>query len=186
MPLRFFLLCGLLSPLVYALSDFTGAEGWLAMLLLGLFGWGVREASGTRRRLRIVGGLLIAVAVLTFDERWVIPALSSNDTPARVAAIILTAERMVVLVLVLAAMLAAGSTFEGRFHVYTMLSMAAVLLFAMWRLSLPPEAPVAQAVIIDGVSRYAAQLWYAALAFGLLQRMALEARPDPGTPGRCA
>ena len=184
MPLRYLLLCGLLAPIVYALSDFTGAEGWVATTLLGLFGWGVREAAGTRRRLRIVGGLIIAVAVLSFDERWVIPALSSDETPARVAALVLTAERMVRLVLILAAMLAAGSTFEGRFHVYTMLSMAAVLLFAMWHLSLPAGTPLAQAVIIDGVSRYAAQLWYAGLAFGLLKRMADES--DPTTPVRCA
>ena len=40
MPLRYLLLCGLVSPAVYLASDVTGAGDWLAALLLGLFGPG--------------------------------------------------------------------------------------------------------------------------------------------------
>lgn len=189
MPLRYLLLCGLVSPAVYLASDVTGAGDWLAALLLGLFGYGVREASGTRRRLRIVGGLTIAVAVLTFDERWVIPAMTAEGTSARVAMLVLTIERVVQLVLALAAMLAAGSTFEGRFHVYTMLSMATMLVFAMWHMSVPDDATTSAfgLAVIDGISRYAAQLWYAALALGLLQRLRDEAAQaaNPDKPVRC-
>jgi hypothetical membrane protein len=89
---KILLICGILSPVLYATSDFVAGMQWegysfrdqtiselgaidapsrplFAVLLLvvyGLmvaFGVGIRKAAGGNRRLRMVGGLLVALGI---------------------------------------------------------------------------------------------------------------------------
>ena len=96
---KILLICGILSPVLYATSDFVAGMQWegysfrdqtiselgaidapsrplFAVLLLvvyGLmvaFGVGIRKAAGGNRRLRMVGGLIVALGITALTNSW--------------------------------------------------------------------------------------------------------------------
>ena len=96
------LACGILSPLLYAVADGLAGSGWegysfrdraiselgaigapsrplfsllllVVYLLLLAFGIGVRRSTAGRRAVRVVGGLLIALAVMALSVGQFVP-----------------------------------------------------------------------------------------------------------------
>jgi hypothetical protein len=154
------LVCGVLSPLLYAVADAAAGSRWesysfrdmtiselgaigaptralFSGFVLGVyalllaFGVGVWRTAGANRRLRVVGGLLIALSVMA----WATMPFGATDlrteglSLATTIHIILTTFGALI---VIAAMAFGASAFGPRFRLYSIATIVVMVAFAAW------------------------------------------------------
>lgn len=194
------LLCGILSPLLYALSDVLAGMRWEdysfrdytiselgaigapsrplfatllipTYLLLVAFGIGVRNVAAGRRRLRIAGGLTLALGVLALTVGQFVP-MRPRGTAQGLTGALHIVEGMVAMVILFSAMGLAATTLGSRFRTYTIVTLVLVLIFGTWTGVKSPgiEAglPTPWLGAIERVWWYSYQMWFAMLALTLL------------------
>lgn len=195
------LLCGILSPLLYVLSDALAGMRWddysfrdntiselgaigapsrplfailliPTYLLLITFGAGVREAAAGRGRLRIAGGLIIALGVLALAVGQFVP-MRPRGTEQGLTGALHIVEGMVAMVILFSAMGLAATALGRRFRIYSIATLVLILAFGAWTGVKSPgiEAglPTPWLGVIERVWWYAYQIWFAVLAWTLLR-----------------
>jgi hypothetical membrane protein len=154
------LLCGILSPLLYALADALAGMLWgnysfrdqtiselgaigapsrvlfsilliPVYLLLVAFGVGVWQSAAGRRRIRVVAGLLIGFGVLALTVGQFVPMRPRGTEQGLTGALHLV-EGMVAMLMILAAMGFAATALDKRFRVYTLATIALMFVFGAW------------------------------------------------------
>lgn len=157
---RALLLCGVISPLLYALADALAGLRWdgysfrdqtiselgaigapsrtlfsallvLVYLLFTAFGVGVWKAARNRRRLRISGALLIGLGVLALTVGQ-FAAMRPRGTEQGASGAWHLIEGAAAMALLLAAMAFAAGALGRRFAIYTAATVAVMLLFGGW------------------------------------------------------
>jgi hypothetical membrane protein len=157
---RVLLLCGVLSPVLYALADAVsglllagysfrdqtiselGALGapsrplfsallFVVYLLFVAFGVGVWRCAAGRRALRVVGGLLIALGVLALAVGMFVPMRPRGTEQGLMGALHLI-EGVIAMLLVFTAMGFGAVSFGTRFRIYTIATMVVMLVFGAW------------------------------------------------------
>lgn len=157
---RVLLLCGVLSPLLYAAADALAGLRWEAYsfrdqtiselgaigapsrplfatllvvvyLLFTAFGVGVWKSAQTRRRLRQAAGLLIALGVLALTVGQ-FAAMQLRGTEQGVSGALHLIEGAAAMVLLLAAMGFASAALGRGFALYTAATVAIMLSFGGW------------------------------------------------------
>ena len=199
---RTLLLCGVLSPLLYALADALAGMHWkgysfrdqtiselgaigapsrplfsilliVVYLLLLAFGVGVWQSAGGRRSVRIVGALLVALAVMALTVGQFVPMRLRGSEQGLTGTLHLV-EGAVAMLMVLTAMGFAASALDRRFRLYTMATIALMLAFGAWSSADAPRIEAGLATPWLGVKErifwYAYQLWFLVLALKLRAR----------------
>lgn len=199
---RVLLFCGILSPLLYAVADALAGMRWqgysfrdqviselgaigapsrplfsilliAVYLLLVAFGVGVGQSAGDRRRLRVVAGLLIGLGVLALTAGMFVPMRPRGTEQGLTGALHLV-EGAVAMLMVLAAMGFASTAFGSRFRLYTIATIALVLVFGAWSGMEAPRIEAGLATPWVGVKErifwYTYQFWFAVLALTLLHQ----------------
>ncbi len=199
---RILLLCGVLSPLLYALADALAGMRWQGYsfrdqtiselgaigapssfffsmflipvyVLLTAFGLGIWQSAGERRRLRVVAGLLIALGVMALTVGQLVPMRPRGTEQGLTGALHLI-EGAVAMLMVLAAMVIAATTFGRRFRLYTIATIAVVLAFGAWSGMEAPRVEAGLATpwlgVMERIFWYAYQSWFAVLALTLLRQ----------------
>lgn len=157
---RFLLLCGIMSPLLYALSDVLVGVMWEGYsfrdytiselgatgapsrplfallliptyLLLVAFGVGVRRSAMGRRRLRVAGGLIVSLGVLALVVGQLVP-MRPRGTEQGLAGALHVAEGAVAMLILFVAMGFAALALGRRFRIYTIATMILVVAFGAW------------------------------------------------------
>jgi hypothetical protein len=199
------LACGVLSPLLYAFADALSGALWSysyrdqtiselgaigapsrlvfslllipTYLLLLAFGFGVRQSAVDRPRLRVAGGLVIALAVLALSVGQFVP-MRMRGTEQGLAGALHLAQGLAAMLMVLGAMGLAAAELRGLFRAYTILTIAVVLAFGAWSAMEAPAIEAGLATPWVGIKErvfwYAYQLWFAVLALSVMR----------GQPGR--
>jgi len=198
---RVFLFCGVLSPLLYAVADALAGLQWTGYsfrdqaiselaavgaptrtffssllagvyLLLVAFGLGIRRSAGSRHRLRMVAGLVIALGVLALTVGLFVPMRPRGTEQGLTGALHLI-EGAVAMLMVLATMGIASTVFGRRFRYYTLATIVLVLMLGAWSGMDAPRIEAGLATPWAGVKErifwYAYQLWFAVLALTLLR-----------------
>ena len=156
------LICGVLSPLLYAVADVVAGKQWegysfrdqtiselgaigapsrplFAALLLVVyalmvaFGVGIWKSAGGIRRLRVVGGLLVGLGVMALTIGQ-LAAIHMRGTEQRALTLHLV-EGMAAMLMIFTAMGIAGTIFGTRFRLYTIATIILVLGFGAWAVS---------------------------------------------------
>src|SRR5262245_44689982 len=197
---KLLLLCGVVSPLLSALADALagmrspgysfrdqtiselaaiGAPSRLLFsallifvyLLLVAFGVGVWQSAADRRKLRLVGGLLIGLGVMALTVGRFVPVQQRGMSQGLTGALHL-AEGAVAMLIVLAAMVIAATVFGRCFRVYTATTIVVMLAFGAWSAMEAPRIEAGLATPWVGVKERifwnAYQLWFMVLALTLL------------------
>lgn len=157
---RILLLCGVLSPLLYAVADALAGRRWEGYsfrdqaiselgaigapsrslfgtlliptyLLLTAFGVGVWQAVEGRHRLRAAGGLLVGLGVLALTVGQFVPMRPRGTEQELIGALHLI-EGGVAMLMVLGAMGFAAAALGRRFCLYTIVTIAVVVVFGAW------------------------------------------------------
>lgn len=157
---KFLLLCGVLSPAMYACADAIAGMSWAAYsfrdytiselgaigaptqtlfssmliavyLVFLAFGTGVWRSSAGRRSLRIAGGLLLGFGLLALTVGQFVP-MQPRGVDQGLSGALHLIEGAVAMVLILAAMVSAAIAFGIRFRAYTALSILMMLVFGIW------------------------------------------------------
>ncbi len=198
---RVLLLCGILSPLLYAVADALAGTQWrgysfrdqviselgaigapsrplfsillvVVDLLLVAFGVAVWQTAGSKGRLRVAAGLLTGFGVLALTVGQLVPMRPRGTVQGLTGALHLV-EGAVAMLMVLAAMGIAGTAFGSRFRLYTVATIALVLVFGAWSGMDAPRIEAGLATPWSGVKErifwYAYQSWFAVLAVTLLR-----------------
>ena len=199
---KILLACGILSALLYAAADGVAGSLWesysfrdmtiselgaigaptrtlfsglvlLVYALLLAFGVGVWKTAGTKTRLRVVGGLLIALGVMA----WGTMPFGATDlrteglSPATTAHIVLTALGALI---VIAAIALGATAFDARFLQYSIATIVVMMAFAAWsgmRAAWPGrDLATPWLGVIERISFYSYWLWFMVLAVKLLRR----------------
>jgi hypothetical membrane protein len=203
MPLgrRILLLCGVLSPVLYAVADGLAGFNWEGYsfrdqtiselgatgapsqplfsalllptyLLFVAFGVGVWKAAKGRRRLRISGGLLIAFGVIALTTGPFV-AMRQRGTEQGLAGALHLIEGAVEMIILLAAMGFAAMALGRRFGLYTIVTVALMLVFGAWSAMDIPRVEAGLATPWVGAKErlywYAYQLWFIGLALMLVR-----------------
>lgn len=205
------LACGIVAPLVYLASDVIAGMRWegysfrdqtiselnaigaptraltIALGLAGYtflvaFGVGVWRAGALNRRLRVVGGALVALGVLSL---WAVPFASMHvreaeesltDTLHLLGGAIVGPLLLVVIVL-------GASAFGKRYRVYSIATILVVLAFAAWMgmdgAAITDNLATPWVGVKERIWVYAYQLWLVIFAIALL-RTHLAAVADRG------
>jgi hypothetical protein len=193
--------CGILSPLLYLASDvlastryegysylhqtiselnaigaptrpLTIAFGLATYVLLVAFGVGIWRSAAGDRRLKVVGGLLTGLGVLSL---WAVPfaSMQMRGTEQGRAGEMHIVEGMVAVLLLITAMGFAATTFGRRFRLYSIATIVVMLVFGAWtgmdgsRIAEGLATPWAG--VKERISVYSYQLWLIVLAFTLLR-----------------
>ena len=157
---RVLLLCGVLSPVLYALADAIsgtllagysfrdqtiselGAMGapsrslfsallFVVYLLMGAFGVGVWRSAAGRRLVRVLGGLLIGLGVLALTVGMFVPMRPRGTAQGLMGALHLI-EGAIAMLVVFTAMGVGAVSFGARFRFYTIATMVVMLVFGAW------------------------------------------------------
>ncbi len=204
---RISLFCGVLSPLVYAVADTLAGLHWEGYsfrdqaiselgaigapsrplfgafliptyLLLTAFGIGVWQAANGRRRIRVTAGLLVGLGILALTVGQFVPMRPRGTEQGLTGALHLI-EGGVAMLMVFGAMGFAATAFNRPFYLYTIATIAVVLVFGAWSGMEAPRLEAGLATPWLGVKErtfwYAYQLWFMVLAFTLLRE-----RNSPG------
>ena len=160
---KILLICGILSPVLYATSDFVAGMQWegysfrdqtiselgaidapsrplFAVLLLvvyGLmvaFGVGIRKAAGGNSRLRMVGSLLVALGVMGVTIGQ-FASMRLRGTEQGFAGTLHLVEGAVAMLMIFTAMGIAASTLGTRFRLYTIGTIILAVAFGAWAAS---------------------------------------------------
>ncbi len=157
---RFLLLCGILSPVLYAVADALAGLRWegysfrdqtiselgaigapsrllfsilliFVSLLLLAFGLGVRRSAAGRRGLRVAGGLLVGLAILALTAGQLVP-MRARGTPQGLTGALHLIEGAVWMLILLVTMGFSAGALGGRFRLYTLATVALMLAFGAW------------------------------------------------------
>jgi hypothetical membrane protein len=157
---RFLLLCGVLSPLLYAVADAAAGMRWEGYsfrdqaiselgaigapsrllfsillipvyLFLTAFGVGVWRSAAGRRNLRVAAGLLVALGVMALTVGQFVPMRPRGTEQGLTGALHLV-EGAVAMLMVFVAMGFAATVFGSRFRLYTIVTIAVMLTFGAW------------------------------------------------------
>lgn len=194
------LLCGVISPVLYGVADVLAGLRWdeysfrdqtiselgaigapsrslfaafliATYLSLGAFGIGVWRSAAGRRKVRVVGGLLVGLGVLALAVGQFVPMRARGTDQGLTGALHLV-EGMVAMLMVLVAMGFAAAALGRRFRLYTIITIALMLVFGVWNGMEAPRLEAGLATpwigVIERVWWYAYQLWFLALAVTLL------------------
>jgi hypothetical protein len=198
---RLLLACGIVSSLFYAGMDVIGGTRWQSYswiseefsrlsaigapsrplhlvlspvysVLVVAFGLGVWWTAGRSRALRVVGGLLVVYALVS----WVWPQFFPEDLSESTSALTNTMHIVLTFVTVLAILLQIGfgaAAFGKRFRLYSIVTLLAVLVFGV--LTGPQAAALAAGQptpwigLTERINIYSYMLWVAVLAITLLR-----------------
>jgi hypothetical protein len=196
------LICGILSPVLYAIADVLAGMRWegysfrdqtiselgaigspsrplFAVLLLvvyGLmvaFGVGIRKAAGGRRRLRVVGGLLVLLGVMALTVGQ-LAAMRLRGSEQGLAGAMHLVEGMAAMLITFTMMGVAATAFGPRFRLYTIATVVLALAFGAWSALDIPRVEQGLATPWVGVKErifwYGYQSWFIVLALALLRR----------------
>jgi hypothetical protein len=210
LPRRVLLLAGVLSPLLYAVADVVAGMHWkeysfrdqtiselgaigapsrplfsilllVVYLLLLAFGLGVRQAAAGNRRLRVAGGLLVALAVMALTVGQLVP-MRLRGTEQGLSGTLHLVEGGVAMLMVLTVMGFAATALGRSFRFYTVATIVIMFVFGAWSGADAPRIEAGLATPWVGVKErifwYAYQLWFMVLGLALLRR------PSPVTEPR--
>lgn len=206
---KILLLCGTLSPLMYALADALagtlsgsysfrdqtiselGAIGARSRtlfsallipsyLLLAAFGVGIWRSAEGRRRVRIVGGLLVVFGVLALTVGQFVP-MRPRGAEQGLSGALHVVEGIAAMLLLFTAMGFAATAFGKRFRLYTIITIVLILAFGAWTGLQAARVEAGLATpwlgVMERIWWYAYQLWFIVLAITLLREQA-ESRPE--------
>lgn len=209
---RILLLCGVLSPLLYAVAEAVAGMRWEdysfldqtiselgaigapsralfsillipVHLLLVAFGAGVWQSAAGRRRVRVAGGLLVGFGVLALTVGQFVP-MRPRGTEQGLSGALHLAEGMVAMLILVSAMGFAAAALGRRFRVYTVTTIALMVIFGAWSGMDASRIEAGLATPWLGVKEricwYAYQLWFAVLAIELLRQRTGGSEPSPG------
>ncbi len=198
---RVLLLCGVISSLFYAVADALAGLRWdsysfrdqtiselgaigapsrplfatllvLVYLLFTAFGVGVWKTAQNRHRLRMAGALLVGLGVLALTVGQ-FAAMRLRGTEQGVSGALHLIEGAVAMVLLLAAMGFAAAALGRGFAIYTVATVAVMLLFGGWSAMEIPRIeeglPTPWVGVKERIYWYSYQLWYIVLAVKLLR-----------------
>jgi uncharacterized protein DUF998 len=160
---KMLLVCGILSPILYAISDVVAGMRWeaysfrdqtiselaaigapsrplFAALLLVVyslmvaFGIGVWKSASAIHRLRIVGGLLIGLGVMALTVGQ-LAVMSPRGTEQGLAGAMHLVEGLAAMLMTFTLMGIAATTFGARFRLYTIVTIILALGFGAWSAS---------------------------------------------------
>lgn len=154
------LICGIFSPLLYAVADILAGLQWVGYsfrdqtiselgaigapsrvlfstlliptyLLLVIFGVGIWKSSESKRKLRITAGLLIVFGVIAIV---IGPFVSMNlrESEQGIAGALHLIEGGVEMLILLIAMGFAAAALDRRFSLYTIITIILMLIFGAW------------------------------------------------------
>jgi hypothetical membrane protein len=164
---RILLVCGLLSPFLYALADAWAGMRWdgysfrdqtiselgaigapsrplfstlliIVYLLLVAFGVGVWTSAAGNRRLRLTGGLLVGLGVLALTVGLFVPMRLRGTEQGLTGALHLI-EGALAMLLLLVAMGLAARALGQRFRRYTIVTIALIVGFGAWSATAGPR-----------------------------------------------
>ena len=209
---RSLLLCGVFSPLLYAAADAIAGMQWngysfrdqtiselgaigapsrplfsilliVVYLLLLAFGLGVWQSAGASRRIRVVGALLLALAVMALTIGQFVP-MRLRGTDQGLTGTLHLIEGAAAMVMVVTAMGFAATALDRRFRFYTIATIAVMLAFGAWSGADAPRIEAGLATPWVGVKErifwYAYQLWFLVLALTLLRQPIRATKPRAG------
>lgn len=157
---RLLLVCGIVSPLLYAVADALAGLRWegysfrdqtiselgaigapsralfsalliVVYVLFTAFGVGVWQSARDRRRLRVAAGLLIALGLLALTVGQ-FAAMQQRGTEQGLSGALHLIEGAAAMVLLLAAMGFAAAALGRSFAVYTAATVVVMLAFGGW------------------------------------------------------
>jgi hypothetical membrane protein len=157
---KILLLCGILSPLLYAFADVLagmqsesysfrdqtiselGAIGAPSRplfsgllipvyLLLVAFGIGVWQSAAGKRAVRVVGGLLVALGVLALTVGQFVP-MHLRGTAQGLTGMLHLLEGAVAVAITVAAIGFAANAFSRPFRFYSIITIVVMLAFGAW------------------------------------------------------
>lgn len=209
---RSLLLGGVFSPLLYAAADAIAGMQWngysfrdqtiselgaigapsrplfsilliVVYLLLLAFGLGVWQSAGASRRIRVVGALLLALAVMALTIGQFVP-MRLRGTDQGLTGTLHLIEGAAAMVMVVTAMGFAATALDRRFRFYTIATIAVMLAFGAWSGADAPRIEAGLATPWVGVKErifwYAYQLWFLVLALTLLRQPIRATKPRAG------
>jgi len=164
---KILLICGIVSPTLYAISDAVAGMQWkgysfrdqtiselgavrapsrplfsfLLLIVYGLmvaFGVGVWKSADRKRRLRIVAVLCVALGVMALTAGQLAPMRPRGLEQGFTGAVHLI-EAAVAMLMILTAMAIAASAFGTRFRLYTVGTIILALAFGAWAASAAPR-----------------------------------------------
>jgi hypothetical membrane protein len=198
---KLLLICGILSPVLYAVSDMLAGMQWegysfrdqtiselgaigapsrplfaaLLLVVYGLmvaFGAGVLKAAGGNRRVRVVGGILVALGVIALTAGQFAAMRLRGDEQGLTGTMHLV-EGMLAMLVIFTAMGIAAATFGTRFRLYTIATIVLALGFGLWAALEVPTIEQGLATPWIGVKErifwYGYQSWFIVLALALLR-----------------
>lgn len=205
---RIMLLCGVFSPLLYAVADALAGWYWGAYsfrdqtiselgaigapsrplftalliptyLLLVVFGVGVWRSADGNRRLRIAAGLLIAFGVIAVTIGPFV-SMQMRATEQGLAGALHLIEGGMEMLILFAAMGYAAASLGRGFRRYTIITIVLVLLFGAWSGMDAPDVEAGLATPWLGVKERI--FWYTyQLWFAVLALRLLRQRPAGGS-----
>jgi len=154
------LLCGVLSPLLYALADWLAGIRWvgysfrdqtiselgaigapsrplfsalllLVYLLLTAFGTGVWRSAASRPALRVAGGLLVALGVMALTVGQFVP-MHLRGTEQGIRGALHLVEGGAAVLMIVATILFAAAAFGKHFRLYSVATVIVMLAFGAW------------------------------------------------------
>jgi hypothetical protein len=150
-------------------------------LLLVAFGIGVWRAAKRRRALRLAAGLLIAFGIIALTAGPFV-SMRERGTEQGLAGAFHLVEGAAEMIILLAAMGFAAAAIGRRFALYTIATVAVMLVFGAWSAMDIPSVEAGVATPWLGVKEriywYAYQLWFIGLAVMLL----VERTENPDRP----
>lgn len=198
---RALLLCGILSPLLYATADFLAGSSWEeytfrdytiselgaigapsrtlftillipTYLLLMAFGVGVWKSARDRRKVRVVGAILVGLAVVALAVGMFVP-MRPRGTEQGLSGLLHVVEGIAWMIGLVTAMGFAAAALGRRFRVYTIATIVLIVIFIAWTGVYGPRieegSPTPWLGVIERTWWYGYQLWFAVLAVKLLR-----------------
>jgi hypothetical membrane protein len=200
------LICGILSPVLYGVSDGLAGLQWegysfrdqtiselgaigapsrplFTVLLLVVyalmiaFGVGICKSARENRRLRRIGSLLVGLGVLALTVGQLAP-MRLRGTEQGLMGTMHLIEGMVAMVITFAVMGMAATTFGTRFRVYTILTVVLSVAFGAWAFSEVPR--VEQGLETPWVGVKERIFWYGYQSWFIVLALTLLRQPTDG------
>lgn len=164
---KLLLICGILSPLLYAIADWSSGMRWevysfrdqtiselgaigaptklffslqlmVVYLLLTAFGIGIWRTAANRRTVQVVGGLIFALGVMALTVGMFVP-MQLRGTEQGLTGALHLIEGGLAVVMILLAIGFAASAFGTLFRVYSIITIFMVLAFGAWTGTYAPQ-----------------------------------------------
>lgn len=206
---KILLLCGILSPALYASADLLAGIRWegysfrdqtiseLAAIgapsrplfsallvpvyvLLTAFGIGVSQSAAGKRAVRVAGGLLVALGVMALAVGQFVP-MRPRGTEQGLTGLLHLLEGGVAVIMIVAAIGFAASASGRYFRAYSVVTIAVVLAFGAWSGMDAPRVEAGLATPWLGVKERI--FWYAYQLWFVVLALALLGQRRQGAGG---